>query len=206
MAIVYPLTLPSAPGIKQLTMTMANRTAMNSSPFTAEQQVYRWPGQFWKAEIVLPKMPRAAAEPWIATLAALSGQYGTFLLGDPVGAVPRGSVSGSPVVDGSDQSGMTLNIRNLTPDAAGVLLMGDYIQLGSGITARLHKVLTDTDADATGRASLDIWPRLRATPADGETVITDAAVSLFRLAGNENPFDYVSPQMANVRFTAIEAL
>jgi len=194
MAITYPISLPAG-GVKQISMNMVNTTAMSSSPFTGQQQVYRHPNEYWQADISLIPMLRANAENWIAAIASLCGQYGTMLLGDPAGATPQGTVSGSPVVDGASQGGFELNIRAMT----GSFAAGDYIQIGS----RLYKILKDVSGAA---CTLDIWPRLRESPADGAAIIYTDARGLFRLQKAESPFTYVSPKLASIQFSVIEAL
>ena len=100
------------------------------------------------------------------------------LLGDPIGATPRGSASsapGTPVVNGASQTGDTLSIDGLPASATGYLKAGDYIQLGSGTGAQLYKVLDDVDSNASGEADLTIWPDLRSSPADDATVVVSNA-------------------------------
>ena len=203
MAIVYPLIFPDLP-VAEINMIMVTTSAMNESPFTGDQQVYEWPRQMWRADIVLPKMPRAKAEQWICFMAKLRGRVGTFLMPPIVGSVQRGTMTGTPVVDGVGQLGLELSIRGMVANSVGVFLAGDFLQLGSGSDARLHKVLNDADADATGRATLDIWPPLRSAPADAAAVVFAAPVGNFRLNQSESPFLYVSPQRASIRFSVIE--
>ena len=203
MAIVYPLAWPDLP-VAEITTTMVNTVAVAENPFNPQEDVYEWPRQFWKADITLPKMNRENAEKWICFLAKLRGKKGTFLMPPVVGNAPRGTMAGTPVVDGSSQAGHTLDIRGLTASAASVFREGDFIQLGSGSTTRLHKVLDDIDADASGLASVNIWPALRTSPADGASVLYAAPVGRFRLNNNESPFKYVSPQMASITFSVVE--
>ncbi|MCF6265228.1 MAG: hypothetical protein L3J57_01630 [Desulfuromusa sp.] len=203
MAIVFPLTWPDLP-VQEIDLIMVTTSAMNESPFTGQQQVYSWPRQMWRADIVLPKMPREKAEQWICFLAKLRGRVGTFLMPPIVGNVQRGSMTGSPLVDGAGQTGLELSINGMTANSSGVFLAGDFLQLGSGSTARLHKVLNDADADATGSATLDIWPPLRSAPADGATIVFTNPAGIFRLNQSESPFKYVSPQRASLRFSVIE--
>ncbi len=196
MAITYPLSLPTARGPSAVTMTMVNVTALSSSPFTGQQQVYRHQGQWWKADLTLDIMSRPQTDTWASFLAKLSGRYGTFLLGDPAGVAPKGTVS-SCVVNGSGQTGYELAVT-----MTGSLLAGDYIQLGSGLTSRLYKVLTDQ----TGSGTLDIWPKLRESPVHLDPVTYTAAVGLFRLDSSEQSWQWSVPTIGSVQITAIEAI
>ena len=158
MAISYPLTLPSHTGIRSIEFRAVNTVGVSQSPFTYSQQVVAHSGQRWEVDISLPAMKRADAEQWVAWLVSLRGQLGTFTLGDPIGATPRGSAGGTPVVNGASQTGGTLVIDGCTADQTGWLKAGDYIQLGSAGTATLHKVLQDANSDSSGNVTLDIWP------------------------------------------------
>ena len=198
MAISYPISLP-AKGIKQIQLTMVNSVAVSTSPFTGQQQVYKHQGSRWKASIALVQMLRYEAEEWIAALGSLYGQYGTMLLGDPAGQTARGTISGSPTVNGGSQTGTTLTVNAIT----GTLLAGDYIQIGTGADSRLYKVLKDV---ASGGTSIEIFPRLRESPADSAAIIYEDTVGLFRLEKSESPFTYVSPKLASITFDVVEAI
>lgn len=185
MAITYPLSLPV--GARPVSMRFGGNAVVGvaRSPFTLSTQAQVWPGQGWEAEVDLPKMTRASAEAWCCFGLALNGRQGTFLMGDPMASARRGSASGTPLVDGASQAGRTLDTKGWTPNAAGVLLAGDYLQLGSGSSAHLHKVLTDVNADGDGKATLDIWPDLRVSPVDGAALVVSNALGLWRLSSNQ---------------------
>lgn len=184
MAISYPLSLPSVnPKYSRVELRAASAVGISTSPFTFESQRQEYAGMHWDASITQPAMVRADAEEWIAFLLKLNGPVGTFLLGDPLGTSPRGSASspGTPKVNGGGQTGQSLNTKDWTADATGILLAGDYLQIGN----RLYKNLNDVDADASGLATLDIWPRLRESPSDNDSILTNSTVGLFRLVNPE---------------------
>lgn len=139
----------------------------------------------------------------------LRGRFGTFLLGDPLGATPRGSAAtapGTPLVNGADQTGDELVIDGIPTSGDDYLKAGDYIQLGSGATARLYKVLEDVAIDGSGGATLNIWPALRSSPADDATVTVSNAKGVFRLASNETDWDANQLGIYGTTFAANEAL
>ena len=207
MAITYPLALPTITGLRAVRLTARNSVGVSTSPFTFSQQTYKHQGQRWEAEVSLPPMPRSEAEEWFSFLVKLNGQYGTFLLGDPHSA-PRGSAAttpGTPVVNGASQTGAELDIDGLPASATGYLKAGDYIQLGSGSSATLHKVLNDVDSNASGEATLDIWPDVRTAPADDATVVVSSAKGVFRLASNMTGVDINEVEFFGITFAAVEA-
>lgn len=94
MTISYPLEMPTdVIGISQITLTARNAVGMTQSPFTYQQQIFRHAGQAWGASISIAPVNREFGEPWVAFLLALEGPTGSFLLGDPLGACPRGALN-----------------------------------------------------------------------------------------------------------------
>lgn len=198
MAISYPLTIPTT-GIRSVTFRQRNVVGASTSPFTGQQQLVRHQGAWWEAEIRLPPMKRADAEEWVGFLASLKGRWGTFRLGDPAGASPRGTWAGTPLVSGGGQTGESIVIDGFS--AGATAKRGDYMQIGD----RLYKVLTDTTA-AAGAMTLDIWPRLRESLADNAPVTTSNATGLFRLAANEVDVDISEALIYGISFAAVEAI
>jgi len=370
MAITYPLSLPTVTGIRAVDFRAVNAVAYSASPFTFSGQAHAYPGQMWTADITLPPMKRSSAEEWNAFLLSLRGQSGTFLLGDPLGCVPRGSalsfkknllnfteqfdqwsettdltvtpnttaspdgnttadtldktagtfvyltrkgttVAGQgytasiylkqgtapetlirlykdviegaalnsiaidwsdpdangtavgngwyrfsvttiavdaqinmliypagtgdgvigtvfawgaqleegsvateyqpianaygPFVNGASQTGSELNIDGASPDEDAYLKAGDYIQLGSGSSSTLHKVLADVSTNSAGEATIDIWPSIRTAPADAATVTIENCVGVFRLSSNETGWA-ADIQQYSITFGAREAI
>jgi hypothetical protein len=206
MAITYPLALPTQTGIASVSLRANDTVGVNMSPFSARQQVYKYNSQFWEADITLPRMKREDAEYWITFLMKLNGAYGTFLLGDPAASTARGVATGSPVVNGASQTGYELITDGWTADTTGIMKAGDYIQLGSGETARLYKVLDDVDSDGSGNATLTIWPNLRSSPDDDATITVSNPKGVFRLSTNVTEFNVNEASIYGLSFGALEAL
>ncbi len=206
MAITYPLTLPSHTGIQNITLRAVNTVGMSMSPFTYQQQAVAHAGQRWEVDVTLPSMARADAEQWVAFLVSLRGRLGTFTLGDPVSATPRGSAGGTPLVNGASQTGGVLNIDGCTASQTGWLKAGDYIQLGTAGSATLHKVLKDADSNGSGQVSLDLWPYIRTAPANDATVVVTNTVGRFRLASNEQNWNINEASIYGLTFGGVEAI
>ena len=204
MAITYPLTLSNTPASVRL--SPVNRVAISESPFSGVQQTYQHPAQFWEAEVTYPPLSRAEAEPLVAQLTSLYGVKGTFLLNDPAGTTARGIATGTPVVNGASQTGGSLITDGWTASQTGILKSGDWIQLGSGSTARLHKVLADANSDGSGDATFDIWPNLRTSPVDGSAIVIASASGVFRLLSNNLSYQISSASHYGITFACREAL
>jgi hypothetical protein len=100
MALTYPLSTPTTIGIESIELRAVNAVATSQSPFTYKQQTVVHGGQRWEASVTIPSTRRDLAAEWKAMLVGLKGSQGTFLLGDPDYATPRGDVS-SCVVTGT---------------------------------------------------------------------------------------------------------
>ena len=194
MAISYPLDTPTTIGIESIELRAVNAVATSQSPFTYKQQIISHTGQKWEASVSIPSVRRDKAAEWKAMLVALKGQTGTFLLGDPDYVEPRGTVS-SCVVSGSAGD------ETVSVTMTGSLLAGDYIQLGSGSSAKLHQVLVDQ----AGSGDLEIWPALR-SDYTSETAITDSPKGLFRLNQNISSWSINNASFYGISFEAVEVI
>ena len=194
MALSYPLDTPTTIGIESIELRAVNAVAVSQSPFTYKQQVISHGGQKWEASVTIPSVHRDKAAEWKAMLVGLKGQVGTFLLGDPDYATPQGTVSSCTLTgDAGDET--------VTVVMTGTLKAGDYIQLGSGSSARLHQVLLDQ----TGDGSLEIWPALR-SDYTGATVTFNNPKGVFRLSNNVTSWSINNASIYGISFEAVEAL
>lgn len=209
MTITYPLPFPTVTGVRSVSLRAMNAVALERSPFTFAQQAQAYAGQMWLADVTLPTITsRAAAEEWITFITSLRGQFGTFLMGIPEASVARGAARGTDtvVVNGDDHIGGSVDITSDQIGVTGYLKAGDYIQIGSLSTTRLHKVLQDVDTDGSGNATLDIWPGLRSSPANGATVVVEGAQGRWRLAMNESEWNLDVTSAYGMSFSAVEAV
>ena len=194
MSITYPLALPTSIGIAEITLSANNAVAISQSPFTFQQQIIQHPGQRWTASVTIPPVRRDLAEPWVAFLLAMNGPVGTFLLGDPNAKAPRGTATSATITGAARSSSPTITMT-------GTLLAGDYIQIGSGVTATLHKVLQDKN----GTGTVEIWPALRSTASSATVTLTNT-VGRFRLSGTQQSFNINDASIYGISFDAVEAL
>lgn len=194
MSISYPLSLPTSIGIASIELRAVNAVAVSESPFTYQQQTFIHPGQRWEASVSLPALRRDFMAPWKAFLTALKGRSGTFLLGDPDYTSSLGDAS-SCVVSGSAGD------ESVSVVMSGTLKAGDYLQLGSAGSARLHHVLQDQ----TGNGTLDIWPALREDYTSAAAVL-DAPKGVFRLATNISAWTISTSNAYGISFEAVESI
>lgn len=203
MTISYPLTVPSH-GFRSLVLRAVEKVGIVESPTSFQPGIQDFGGQRWEADVELPPLSRADASAWVAFLQSLKGVYGTFLMGDPVGATPRGAWAGTPLVNGAHSAGAeSLALDGLT--ASTTLKAADYINVGSGLTTHLHQLLADASANGSGQVTIDIWPPLRADLADNAAIVKTSAMGRWRLATNTRSWDIALAQIYGIRFVAVEA-
>ena len=194
MAITYPLATPTTIGIESIELRAVNAVATSQSPFTYKQQIVAHGGQKWEASVNIPSVRRDLAAGWKAMLVGLKGPSGTFLLGDPDYATPRGDVSSCAVTGAAGDESVTVVMT-------GTLKAGDYIQLGSGASAKLHQVIIDQTGDGT----LEIWPALRSAYTS-EAAVTSSPKGVFRLAQNISSWSIDNSSVYGISFEAVEAI
>lgn len=206
MTISYPLSLPSS-GFRSINLRAVDAVGVTESPFTFQADVQHFGGQQWQADIELPPLKRGGsdeAEDWVAFLLSLKGRYGTFLMGDPAGATPRGTWAGSPQVMGAHAAGASaLALDGFT--AGATVKKGDYVNTGSGSTTHLYKSLVDGTANGSGELTIDIWPNLRTALADNDAIVSTSALGLWRLASSARSWDIGLAKIYGIRFVAVEA-
>lgn len=171
--LVNLVALPAYPGLQAVEFTGFDGIGLVRKPFTGGGvQAQQWHGgDMWSGKATMPMMTQSPnADNWLAFLEELRGMSNAFQLGDPLQPNARGSGAGRPRVDndaagGNAPGSLALTTRGWTPNAVGVLLAGDYIQLGY----RLYRCLDDITADSDGNAVVPIWPCLREQPFDDGT-------------------------------------
>ena len=192
MAITYPRALPSALIIEACSFKPRSVVGVARSPFTGAQQEHAFPGQWWEGSILVGPAERSDAGAITAWLVSLNGKEKTFLLGDPAAVTPQGAASstpGTPVVNGASQTGAALICDGAPNNITDYLKEGDYVQLGTGSSTKLHMVLEDVSSDGSGNFTLNLWPNLRSSPSNNATLVVTSAQGRFRLKTNVNGWD-----------------
>ncbi len=202
MAISYPLNMPSSPEFRNIRISAVNTVSESRSPFSGVSQTQAHTGSWWEFDVELPPMTRANAEAWLAFLVSLKGLTGTFYIGDPDGETARGIATGTPLVNGADQTGGTLITDGWTASQTGILKAGDYIQIGD----YMYKILQDADSDGSGNATFDIWPNLRSSPANDAAITVSSCVTRCRLVSNITGWSANDLRHYGISFVCREAL
>lgn len=198
------VAMPSFPGMRTVEFEMNDAVGIVMSTFTGQLQAQQWPGaDMLRGTMTLPVLQQADADNWISFLMQLRGMANAFRIGDPLKSAPRGSgsvVDGAPFVDntvsGNLAMSQSIDTKGWTDSADGVLLAGDYMQVGY----RLYRVLDTVDADDAGNATIPIWPSLREVPEDSSVIVLNNTVGLFRLATNKRTWSADVTRLSQISF------
>lgn len=200
MAISYPVDLPNTK-IASITFRARNAVAYSRSPFTYEGQVHAYAGQLWEADVTLPPMNDGDAEQWVAFLLSLRGQYGTFSMGDPLNTSLKGTATAVTVTGAAGDSSLDVNVAS-----GKTVKAGDWLQLGTGSDATLHKVLEDyTGTGSLQTDQLEVWPAIRKARSSVSATISDT-VGLWRLNTNETTWSISDVARYGITFGCYEAV
>ncbi len=207
MSISYPLSLPTSVKPNRTTWGLDSVVGNLESIYTKQQHVQEQDGERWAIELDFPVMEIAEAGAFRSFMAKLRGVYGTFLYGDVTRASAQGNPAGTGRVNGASQTGNNLVTDGWTASVTDLFKEGDWIQLGSGSSSKLHMVVEDVDSDGSGNATLKIVPELRDSPADDAVITYSDCKGVFRLQSNSVAvFSTSGPDHTRIRIKAVEAL
>lgn len=126
-------------------------------------------------KITYPPMSLADAKAWQVAAYKLNGATGTFYLSDTVGGAGRGTVAGTPTIDGSGQTGQ--EIATTGWNTGDNVKAGDWIS----ISDRLYTILEDA-TESSGDMTLTLWPQLGGGCGTGDSITYGgSARGIFRL-------------------------
>ena len=201
----YPLTLPTATGIRTQNWGLRRITSLTQSPFTLQQQVYQHSGEQWNTTMTLPPMLKDNASIWLSFFLQLRGVRGTFKIGDQDRKTIQGTATGTVRVNGASQTGNQVALDGFTASRSNVFKAGDYIQINS----YMYMVTEDVSADGSGEANVKIEPALRQgieTINDDTLVVYLNTTTIMRLDSNEFNWDTDQVSKYGISFACSEAL
>lgn len=201
------IDLPESACIASMVFSLDRKVSLTESPYTFAEQAAKWQGERWRIDFDMPPVvKRDIAEDWIVFGQSLDGRFNRFLVGDPLGKTPRGVATGTPLVNGANQTGKTLITKGWTPNTTGILKKGDYIQLGEDMDAQLNKLAADANSDALGNATLQLIKPLLGAIAPNSAIIVNNARGLFRSADDSFSYSANPGPIWRFSFSAIEVI
>lgn len=201
------INIPSSYCFSSVVVSIDRVIGRTFSPFTLEEQSFKWPGEVMRFDLSMPPMTkRSTASEWISFGMKAKGSFNHFLIGDPSARKPQGSAGGNPIVAGPNQSGDTIITSGWTPNVSSILKAGDYIQIGVGQSAKLRIIVDDVNSDSNGNATLRIEPSLHFSPANGSQIITDNPQGVFRMVDNTWSWSVNPGPIYRMSFSAVEVI
>lgn len=183
--------------------SLVPNTQVHISPLSETMQVLELPGAKWEAQLVFTNLSVADGREIFGFLASLRGPVNTFNLHDHSLETPRGIATGTPLVNGADQTGNTLDTDGWTVSQTGIMKRGDYFQVGT----ELKMMTADVNSDGAGLATLTFESPLRVAPGDGTSIITASPKALMRLKDDKQAQAALrSPNFHSLRFSCVEAI
>jgi hypothetical protein len=162
--------MPSVPGFTTCRFWLETNTQTFTSPLTKAVQRMVLGGSRWNASYSLPAMKAEQAGAWRAFFLLLEGSANTFTAFDPDRKAPRGTATGTPLVNGGSQTGSALISDGWTASVT-VLKAGDYL----AVNGELKLVTADVISDGSGNATISFKPALRTSPADNAPITVQKA-------------------------------
>ena len=202
MAITYPRSLPTVPGINQYRFKLDVNIDKHISPVSKITQTLNRPGDLWHGYYSFAPKKAEEVRAMKAWLLTMKGGAKTFLGFDPVTRNPSGIaniVSDTILVNGTSQVGTSLVCDGARNNGIDLLKAGDYIQIGNvGLDIQLKMMTEDASSDGTGNITLNFEPSLHASPEDGAVIIFNNPVGVFQLIDNDSASWEADPSTATV--------
>jgi len=200
------ITLPTSPTFKASRFGLRANTQLFNSPLDGSVQTLERAGARWFGEFEVAPGAAADVAEWRAKLALLSGMADRFIARDSLNTTPRGVATGTPLVDGSAQSGRTFNTKGWAINITGILLEGDYLSfINLDGFNELHIVTADVNSDGTGLAALTVEPPLRAAPTDGTAItVTNPSCEMMLVDDQQAVWDMDDNKWFRIGFSGIE--
>jgi hypothetical protein len=125
----------------------------------------------WQLSMAAPSngLQLANASIWEALLLQLRGGVNHMSAWDIARPLPRGSCRGTMTLNGAHSAGAVSLSISVTGQTGLTLLMGDWLQVGTGLTGQLFKVMADATAGAS-TIVVTVEPPMRIGMSDATAV------------------------------------
>lgn len=172
------------------------------SPFSGATQTAGRTGALWTASITFNNLDGANRAIVTSFLAALEGSRHRFTMQN-YAAPQRGILTGTPLVNGANQTGNTLVTDGWTNSQTGIIKAGDFFT----VNGELKMCTADANSGATtGPATITFTPPLRTAPADNAAITVSSPTGTFLLDANSVSWDDSPGILTSVSFSCVEAV
>ena len=199
----FPTLSRAAPGSmswKLESNTQVFKSPLDGSIYTAEN-----PGARWAFTMEFPSLPEADAALLQAFLMKLRGQANRFTMHNWARPTPRGTATGTPLVNNSSgspltfQTGSTLITDGWTALTA-TMKAGDFF----GVNSELKMCVADSTADGGGNMVLTFEPPLRSSPAENAAITVTRPTAVFILTEPRSEWNNTPGSFSSFNIQAME--
>jgi len=179
---------------------LTTNTQVFQSPLNGIVQTKQLPGARWKQTFNYRNLNDSKASILSAFLASLRGSNGEFTAHNYAHPVALGTPTGTPVVAGGSQTGVSLNTSGWTNSTA-IFKRGDMLT----VNGELKMIIADVSSDGGGLATLSFEPALRSSPLDLASITVIKPTSKMRLVDDSQyEIDTSECLISGISFTGIE--
>jgi len=157
------INLPSDPAISSYEPYLVSARSNLTPSFGGPEDRSNRMGSRWAIDVAIALTDYVGSLQW----SDLDDESETLLLELPQPGLDTGS-PGTPVVDGSSQSGSDLVLRGL--NAGYVFQKGQFLSAITSGQRYLYRAKSDATANGLGQITIPIKPMMRVSPIDGDTV------------------------------------
>ncbi len=154
----------------------------------------------WIAQLSLVAMRKDLAGAWTGPLSRLTRISNYFRAGPP-GYQGAAYNATTLQVNGAGQVGIQLNLKGAQNNTL-ILRAGEYFE----VNGELKIVVQDCTSNASGLATVQFEPPLRAVPSDSANLNTQTPACKWRLARPENVWSLQPKMFHAIRLDVIEAI
>lgn len=152
------------------------------SPLTGATQTAARPGTHWRYVLQWVNLSGTPRAELFGALHQLGGVEHRLLL--PIfNQTQLGTFGGTPLVDGANQTGNSLNVRGATASVTNWIHAGDFFKVGD----QLLQCVASADSDSTGDIQISFQPEIRDSFADGDAITVAAADAVGRFMLTSDP-------------------
>ncbi len=199
MSGTFPSTpLPSTVTLDSITATLQDTTQ------SGRRNVKQLGAQKWRINCNFPStMSREQFMPIMAFLMKQEGRYETFSFVTPDLATPRGAATGTPLVNGASQTGVSIITDGWTPSTLS-MMAGDILKFAGH--NKVYMVTDDATSDVSGNLTLNIQPPLMESPANNEALAVTSVPFTVQLADDSTSYQVSGPLLYQAALELIEVI
>jgi hypothetical protein len=172
------------------------------SPLNRKEQTATLAGSQWRAQLPFVNLSKADGRGLRAFIMSLRGKAGTAFVIPYDARTPLGTPSGSPTVNGANQTGGTLITANWA-NSTTVLKAGDYFE----VNGELKLMTADAITNGSGAVTLEFAPDLHTAPPNSDPIVyTNPSCTMRLVNDSQASWQLTQDKYYMINLDFIEAL